>query len=221
MHFLPYICFFFVDIVLLMIAVPNGKCKFISYNFLVMETSTVAQVTYSLKERFWKIDPEKRIRRWQYFARIFAPWFTLVMLFVLMSLIMGMLSPLLLLSKAYMLSAAIFGIGLTIFLYKIGLILVTKRCHDFWNDGKIARFILHFNFVLSMVVSVTGLIVLLGFSKIVDILPSIIYTILNSLSNIGGIASLIMVLILLFRPGNPGDNQYGVNPIGTKIGFFG
>ena len=56
-----------------MIAVPNGKCKFISYNFLVMETSTVAQVTYSLKERFWKIDPEKRIRRWQYFARIFAP----------------------------------------------------------------------------------------------------------------------------------------------------
>ena len=73
MHFLPYICFFFVDIVLLMIAVPNGKCKFISYNFLVMETSTVTQVNYSLKEKYFHVEPEMRMRRYQYFVRILIP----------------------------------------------------------------------------------------------------------------------------------------------------
>ena len=62
---------------------------------------------------------------------------------------------------------------------------------------------------------------LFGFAKGMDIIPGVIFTALDFISSIVSIACLILILFLLFRPGNPGDNQYGVNPIGTKIGFFG
>ena len=35
-----------------------------------METSTVTQVNYSLKEKYFQIEPEMRIRRYQYFVRV-------------------------------------------------------------------------------------------------------------------------------------------------------
>ena len=35
-----------------------------------METSTVTQVNYSLKEKYFRIEPEMRIRRYQYFVRV-------------------------------------------------------------------------------------------------------------------------------------------------------
>ncbi len=36
-----------------------------------------------------------------------------------------------------------------------------------------------------------------------------------------GIVGYILAIILLFRPGNPGDNQYGKDPINTKVSFLG
>ncbi len=75
--------------------------------------------------------------------------------------------------------------------------------------------------IVTATFAVSVLTIIMGgiseFTSALDSISSIALTI----SNIIGVAVLVMVLILLFRPGLPGDNQYGKNPINTKVGFLG
>jgi uncharacterized membrane protein YhaH (DUF805 family) len=180
-----------------------------------METNNVVQVNYSLKEKFLQVSPEQRIRRWQYFIRVFVPtWIFVVWSAGIFAIINILLPP-----KNIALSGIIFGFCISIWyiilFYKTLLVLVTKRCHDFWSDGKIARGLLHAGIVLGVINSV---IALFGFAQVPDLILktlAFIYTVVH------GIWSILFVWILPFRRGNSGDNQYGKDPIHTKVSFLG
>lgn len=231
MRFLPYICFFFVDIVLLMIAVPNGKCKFISYNFLVMETNIVTQANYSLKEKYFRIEPEMRIYRSQYFVRVFILWilsflyshFSIFSLAILTHLVLAM--PLgwlgITIYLWVMLGYSILLLLFNFLIYKMLLNLIIKRCHDLGSDGKIAQIIVTTIFIVFTLMTVIALIspysIYIGsyfyafaFSPYSSILQFIIWIPI----------SLLLILLLLY-PGVSGDNIYGKDPVNTKVGFLG
>lgn len=193
-----------------------------------METSTVTQVNYSLKEKYFRIEPEMRIRRYQYFVRVLMPG---ILFFLASMLLIAPIGGLILVAtfagwwKAAIMGLIIGSSALSFFfsflIYKIGLNLVTKRCHDFGSDGKIARVIVSAIFIVNVALIFISLL-----SHLVSApdLSSIFDTIsINAtmISNIVSIPAFIMWIILLFRPGASGDNTYGKDPINTKISFLG
>ena len=134
-------------------------------------------------------------------------------------------------------------LGISYFFYKLAKNNSIKRCHDFGNDGKIALKIIQISFILGVV----GLIVSL--LEVLWILPSMNpltllsqvnetmsadqikalmsgwqpmhQKILGVAQQIVWLASLILWIFLVFRPGNNGDNTYGKDPINTKVAFLG
>lgn len=207
-----------------MLAIFLRECKFILCNFFVMEADNIVQSDYSFKVKYFQVEPEMRIRRYQYFLRMLV--MTLCMLLVSFTIIWP-LSGFVLLSSgntfmlASLLLAILFVELLSSFVYyKVWTNLATKRCHDFGNDAKIARSI-----VLGVFISEAAVVCMTTISMLVKA-PDLIAVVQKVAGGIGiiamilGIVGYILAIILLLRPSNPGDNQYGKDPINTKVSFL-
>lgn len=186
-----------------------------SINFTHMDTPE-SQFHYSLKEKFFLIEPEGRIRRYQFLARIMAPWFILLLLFFILVplfspqiILLGLSFP-----QVFLTFTMLLGVAFSYIIYKITYALYTKRCHDFGNDGKLIQKVVLGVFWFQILSALVSILAIYG----VDLLPvELMRTIGNFINGISGIT----YLILLFKKGGTGENQYGKDPINTKIGFFG
>lgn len=190
-----------------------------------METSTVTQVNYSLKEKYFRIEPEMRIRRYQYFVRVLILG---IMFFLVSMLLIVPIGELILVSTlagwwkvditGLIIGSSALGLLLNFITYKVWLNLVTKRCHDFGSDGKIARTIVAAVFIVN--IALIGLLShLLSGQDLNAVVTVLNYT--SIIATIIWILALIMWIILLFRPGASGDNIYGKDPVNTKVKFLG
>ncbi len=93
--------------------------------------------------------------------------------------------------------------------YFITRCTIVKRAHDRGWSGK------KFMIVFLVLYSLTFLQNLLGLFGVV--LPDIYGTIVSIVS----IATLVCFIILLFVPGKAGNNEYGKDPINTRMRFLG
>jgi hypothetical protein len=107
--------------------------------FLSMENLPM-QVSYSIKEKYFQVEPENRIRRYQYFVRSIIPGILLafIMMFVIptiMTLIymmgFGMLTGIVV---GGWISMALVNLSYIFLAYKTGIPNIIKRCHDFGSD---------------------------------------------------------------------------------------
>ena len=210
-----------------------------------MENVITPQVQYTLSEKYFQVEPENRIRRYQYFVRSIVPSILMALAMIVWGAILIPIFGTKLLGMGKVLSIAwlVIWLGISYFFYKLAKNNSIKRCHDFGNDGRIALKIIQISFILG----VDGLIVFL--LEVLWILPSINPLALLSQANetmsadqikalmsgwqpihqkilgvaqqIVWLASLILWIFLMFRPGNKGDNAYGKDPINTKVAFLG
>lgn len=160
-------------------------------------------IKFWTKDRYFSDKNEKRIGRISFFLRML---FIFIMTGLLgMAINMWLMN---LLGLRGLLSWPIVIIALTIIFIFSCPILAKKRSHDFNSDGKIASYIILWTLMVNLISNIitfykfyTG-----SFGDILN--PSISITILSYLSIWFGIASLITILILLFRPGTQGTNTY-------------
>jgi uncharacterized membrane protein YhaH (DUF805 family) len=127
-------------------------------------------------------------------------------------------------------------------IYNINVVNVTKRCHDFGNDAKLALIIVKTSFAIYTIALTAWVLASIGILPSGDMATlyslgdgatpadmaaamSIIQhhdnRILAIIIRIVDITSFILWLFLMFRPGNPWDNAYGKDPVNTKVGFLG
>lgn len=201
----------------------------------------------SLKEKYFQIEPEGRIRRYQYFVRSIVP--TILLMLVLM---IGWVFAVPLIMVLWKLS---FIIGLVLsgwlywMFYNLAKVNSIKRAHDFGSDGKIVYWVVTASFIFNIlgllvwVLQGFGVLPTADISSALDSVRSVSWEdplvamrhmsdpmkdatpfyekLLWYLSNIVWIASFITWIFLLFRPGVAWDNQYGKDSASNKVWFLG
>lgn len=198
-----------------------------------METVTETKVTYDFPAKYFQIQPEGRIRRYQYLARIIGG---------------GILLWFMVFASFYMLG----GIGTSstlkqgIFLLAVGAglymtyILNMKRARDIGNNMEVIKKLL-------VILALGGaLIVAYGRLGEMGMIPGYVSVVVQKLDQLSlifgeelqhplpwhqvamdylnkifGLLSFGTFLYLLFVPGKRGDNEYGKDPINTHVSFFG
>jgi uncharacterized membrane protein YhaH (DUF805 family) len=110
-----------------------------------------------------------------------------------------------------------------IIFYKTWINTITKRCRDFGSDGQKAIMIFKAQIIttlISVVLTIITIIVIILNPNTLDLLQTINskYGIVLQIINV---LTFIMGIFLLFRPGNKWDNQFGKDPINTKVSFLG
>lgn len=176
---------------------------------------------YSFNEKYFQIEPEWRINRYQFFVRYFIPMNVLILLIILIPQI-TIITWLKIFQIDWLLTLLYIGFILNItlqiifivILYKIGIPVSIKRIRDFGFEWKKMILIIKTQIIANI------FIIIMLISTISQInIPLMEYTwkICQTIS----LFSYIATLILLFRPGNKWDNQYGKDPINTKVWFLG
>ncbi len=205
----------------------------------------VSIVSYSLKEKYFQIDPEKRVRRYQYFVRSIVPGILMGLALMVWGAVLIPVFGLALLGMGKILSivSSVLFLGISYFFYELAKNNSVKRCHDFGNDGNLALRIVHISFIVGVIgiliwvwetlwvlPSMNSLAMLSQMSEwitnaqameLMSQSQPIHQKIFGIIQMIVGIVSLILWIFLVFRPGNPGDNVYGKDPINTKVSFLG
>lgn len=201
-----------------------------------METITTSDghqmIKYDFSEKFFQIEPEWRIRRYQYIARMLGGGVWLSIIFVFASQLIW--------------SNAIVGIGINIlfvlWVSLIWLVLNIKRIRDIGKDPKNIR-----NITLGLI---SWRLIAIIYSTIWEAwwLPWYVWYFQVSLHEMArklspetstplmlpwhqtameyigywfGLIAFILFLYLLFIPGNKWDNQNGKDPMNTKVSFLG
>lgn len=167
---------------------------------------------YTLREKYFQIGPEYRIRWIQFFIRIIILYLTIFFwatLFILTLQVPFMVTrsnaP-----QAFWIFGMLIGFVFLYILYRISLIICTKRCHDFWNDGRLVWKI------------ILGIFIVYILSIILSILDiSSIYLDPSTITWLTHISWIIVFIGLLFLPSTYGDNTYGKDPNDTKITLIG
>lgn len=210
-----------------------------------MENVTLTQVQYTFKEKFFQIEPEGRVRRYQYLVRSLVPGFLLFLCMIPLGILGAIWIGLLGVKIMAIVSFLLYWYVYYIF-YQIALTNATKRCHDFWNDGKNAKLIVQLSFatgilgIAFLMFQTLWILPGIDYSSIIalgsswgdaaglDNVKSMMETaqpsylrIFSILQQVIGVISFIMWIFLSFRPGVKGDNQYGKDPINTKVAFLG
>ena len=103
----------------------------------------------TLKEKYFQVEPEGRIRRYQYFVRSLVPG---ILLFLLLFIGGIFAFPLLMmLGKASLVLGLVFsGVMYWVF-FNLAKVNSIKRSRDFGSDGKIAVYIVTTSFTLSVI----------------------------------------------------------------------
>jgi uncharacterized membrane protein YhaH (DUF805 family) len=160
-------------------------------------------VKFGTKDRYFSDKNEKRIRRVGFLLRMIA----IFIMTALLSLAINMLLVNFIGLRLVFVWPVIM-IALSVLLMFSYPALVKKRSHDFNSDGKIASYIvlgsLASNFVLNcytLYTFYTG-----SFANLIQ--PNMFMQILNYVLMWASIASLIVFIILIFRPGTVGANNY-------------
>lgn len=189
-------------------------------------------IKYDFSEKFFQIEPEWRIRRYQYIARMLGGGVWLSIIFVFASQLIW--------------SNAIVGIGINIlfvlWVSLIWLVLNIKRIRDIGKDPKNIR-----NITLGLI---SWRLIAIIYSTIWEAwwLPWYVWYFQVSLHEMArklspetstplmlpwhqtameyigywfGLIAFILFLYLLFIPGNKWDNQNGKDPMNTKVSFLG
>lgn len=190
------------------------------YPFLIFMSD---KITYSLKQRYLSVDDEKRINRRQFFTRIFIPWIlfipcafflgVFVMIPIGYMLVQYWITPIIvsvMMMPVYML---IYVCLFLIFLPK----LIIKRSRDFWSSGTIESRL----FLWLYLIFFTIAIILIGQILSLKDGPILGLEVLLMVREVVRYGIILLLLYLLFRPGNQWDNEYGQSPKNTKIGFLG
>jgi uncharacterized membrane protein YhaH (DUF805 family) len=181
-----------------------------------METITAqdgkTMLCYGFAEKYFDIAPEGRIRRRQYFGRGLGGAILVGCLFLLASvatiplmfLVGGITASLITLFLALLQSGTSLWMS-----YALG----TKRIHDIGSHVGATKKIFYSTLGLwgvltigSQVTTIFSSDVLLQFSFLLTPLLLI---------------NVVLALYMLLMPGKTGDNEFGKDPMGTKLGFFG
>ncbi|GAB0175146.1 MAG: hypothetical protein HHAS10_10250 [Candidatus Altimarinota bacterium] len=206
-----------------------------------VQVSTNQELT--LKEKYFQIEPEGRIRRYQYFVRSLVPG--ILLFFIIIASTILTIPLMMILGKASAIIGLVVMGGIYWLLYNLAKVNSIKRARDFGSDGKIAVYIVTASFAMSVIWLVVGVLQNFGVLPSVDLSAALnnidatssdnpmmamkaiqsatpLYQrLLGYIGNIISIASTIMWLVLLFRPGVTGDNQYGKDPAARKVSFLG
>ena len=205
------------------------------FNFLFMEIYNPTQ--YSFSELYLQVLPEWRIRRRQYIGRMVGWGILLVIIFFALIMFLGkiamMTSP----------AAWVVNIIFLIMSFVMWYALNTKRMRDIGKDPRLVQRITISLFVWNILYSIyislweNGFIsgyvgsmqqALAEFTRVLSDVnwPSILefpwhQNIMEYSMYPYGIILLVLFLYLFLIPGKTGDNEFGKDPMGTKLGFFG
>ena len=160
-------------------------------------------IKFWTKDRYFSDKNEKRIGRVSFFLRML---FIFIMTALLVMAINMWLINLVRLN-IFLVWPIILILSSIILLFSCP-ILAKKRSHDFDSNGKIVAYIMLWSLGLNLILNIiTSYKVYTGsFASLME--PNILIQIMSYASMWLGIASLIAILILLFRPGTVGTNNY-------------
>lgn len=210
-------------------------------------TKSSSSHDYSLKEKYFQVEPEGRIRRYQYFVRSLVPGILLFLLFLVGGIFA--LPLLVMLGKfSLILWLVVWGYLYWVF-FNLAKVNSIKRSRDFGSDGKIAVYIVTASFIMGVVWLLVwalqgfGILPTADYSAAISSMSAVSWEdplmalrqmsdamkvatpmyerLLGYVGNIVSIASVIMWLILLFRPGVSWDNQYGKDSAKNTVSFLG
>lgn len=215
----------------------------------VMDTPQQApNASLTLKEKYFQIEPEGRIRRYQYFIRSLVPG--IILFFTILGGTIMVLPIMMFLGEkvSSILGLLIMG-GIYWVFYNLAKVNSVKRAHDFGSDGKIAVYIVTASFAMSIIWLIVWVLQGLGVLPTADIWAALqglgnsnsedpmaalklmseamknatpLYErLLGYVSNVISIASVVAWFVLLFRPGVAWDNQYGKDASKNPVSFLG
>ena len=172
-------------------------------------------IVYSLEEKFLKIMPEGRIRRYQYFARSFALGIPLYIF--IMFIIWGFVG------EFFWFVWMLYGSFISSFLFTASIyfpvrILIEKRCRDIGRNGKTEVWV--FTVVTIIQLLYAGIISLYVIFNI-DLMSNMLMWILDLVYPYLSSVNWVVTLVCLLQPGKKWDNDWGKDPINTKVSFIG
>lgn len=179
-----------------------------------MENAT-NQISYSLKEKYLQVLPEGRIRRYQYFARslVFVLPLYVVMFFLIWGFIKGIFGFTWILYGSFI-SSFLF----TAWIYFPIKVLIQKRCRDIGRNGKTEVWVFTIATILQLLY--TGIIALYVIFSI-DLMSGVAMGILGLVYPYLNMINWVVNLVCLLQPGKKWDNEWGKDPVSTKVSFLG
>lgn len=183
-----------------------------------MENTTnppqLEKVSYSLHDKFITVLPEWRIRRYQYFARSLTIG---VVLYLIIFSLFGMLWGNIFGFKWLFYGTIISSFLFQIFQYFPIKTLIRKRCRDIGRNGNLEVGV-YTTSIIVWLVNYLLLILLFFFGIEVSSFLSGILTLISwPLYMVAG----FVWLVCLLQPGKKWDNEFGSDPINTKVTFLG
>lgn len=173
--------------------------KIISLPFYCMADA----IKFWTKDRYFSDINEKRIGRVSFFLRMLSIFVMVALLWIAIS--MGLIN---LIGLGAMFAWPTVLIWLSVILLFSVPTLVRKRSHDFDSNGKIASYIILWSLGLNLILNINTLFVLYTGSFASIMTPNILIQILSYTSMWLAIASIIVFIILIFRPATVGTNSY-------------
>lgn len=176
---------------------------------------TVNQISYTFKEKYFQVEPEWRIWRYQYLVRslVFS-----IFLYTFLYFIIWIFnrSPFLFLSVMYgwFISSLIF----VACIYFPMRILIEKRCRDIGRNGKVEIGIFTICTIFQILNTLTGFLIVF-FDSVFDIIfiNNVILQLVGALSLLWLSISIILILVCLFQSWKNWDNEWGKDPINAKV----
>ncbi len=167
------------------------------------------KIQYSFNDKFLSFDKEKRISWRQWFNRSGVPWLLLIIPIIILTPVLAKI--LIIFNPFLVLLIPIFiYIAYWILIIKFIPNLIIKRCHDFNNNGILAKkifFVLFSTYVILVLLLITYIFTL----------NLTIYEIINPIINPLKIIIVIFYLYLLLRPWNKWPNNYWDDTSNIKL----